>query len=191
MAACGKHFPGHGAVRADSHLAVPVDRRSRKAILADDALPYRWLSSALPAVMPAHVVYPRVDSRPAGYSRIWLQDILREQLGFTGAVFSDDLSMEGGRFLEGRMLSPSQAAVVALSAGCDLVLLCNQSLVDGGAALDALLGGLQQAQADGAWTADALGESRRLAMLPSNQPLPWDELMHHAPYLQALERLAS
>ena len=101
MQNCGKHFPGHGFVKADSHVDVPVDRRSLKAILADDAKPYEWLSTCLAAVMPAHVVYPKVDPHPAGFSPRWLKDILRQQLGFTGAVFSDDLSMEGARRIGG------------------------------------------------------------------------------------------
>ena len=191
MANCGKHFPGHGAVAADSHVAIPVDKRSRKAILADDARPYDWLSTSLQAVMPAHVIYPRVDALPAGYSSIWLQDVLRGQLGFNGAIFSDDLSMEGGRYLNGRLVSPTEAAVAALGAGCDLVLLCNQSQVYQGAALDELLDGLSQAQAQGRWAPDPLGEARREALRPASAPLPWDELMHHAPYLRALERLAA
>ncbi|MBL8301379.1 MAG: beta-N-acetylhexosaminidase, partial [Ideonella sp.] len=94
MANCGKHFPGHGHVAADSHVAVPVDKRSLKAVLADDAKPYEWLGTSLASVMPAHVIYPKVDHRPAGFSARWLKDILRQQLGFLGAVFSDDLSME-------------------------------------------------------------------------------------------------
>ena len=97
MANCGKHFPGHGFVAADSHTDMPVDRRSLKAILAADAAPYGWLGTALASVMPAHVVYPRVDARPAGFSSRWLQDILRARLGFGGAIFSDDLSMAGAR----------------------------------------------------------------------------------------------
>ncbi|MGL4436600.1 MAG: beta-N-acetylhexosaminidase, partial [Giesbergeria sp.] len=101
MAHCGKHFPGHGFVRADSHTDIPVDRRSLKAIVQDDAAPYAWLRSTLTAVMPAHVVYPKVDGRPAGFSRKWLQDILRTRLGFEGAIVSDDLSMEGARRIEG------------------------------------------------------------------------------------------
>ena len=117
MASCGKHFPGHGFVKADSHLAVPVDQRGLKTILADDAAPYRWLNGTLASVMPAHVIYPKVDSRPAGFSRIWLQDILRGQLGFDGLVFSDDLSMAGARVLEGRALSYNEAALAALTAG--------------------------------------------------------------------------
>ena len=189
MANCGKHFPGHGHVQADSHVAVPVDKRSRRAILADDAQPYEWLSTTLASVMPAHVVYPKVDALPAGFSSVWLKDILRGELGYNGAIFSDDLSMEGARFIQGRSVSATEAAVAALNAGCDMVLLCNQSTVDGGAPVDALLGGLGEAQASGLWQADALGEARRLALLPQSQPLPWDELMHHAAYLHALERL--
>jgi len=191
MGNCGKHFPGHGHVKADSHLAVPVDKRGRKALLRDDAMPYDWLASTLTSVMPAHVIYPKVDALPAGYSPVWLQDILRGQLGFQGAIFSDDLSMEGGRYLEGELVSPTQAAVVALNAGCDLVLLCNQSLVEAGGPVDALLDGLAQAGEQGHWQPDPESERRRLALLPQTEPLPWDELMHHLPYLQALERLAA
>jgi beta-N-acetylhexosaminidase len=191
MGNCGKHFPGHGYVQADSHVAVPVDPRGLKAILADDALPYAWLSSSLTAVMPAHVVYRRVDARPACFSERWLQDVLRAQLGFTGAVFSDDLSMEGARHLGdgGTALGYADAAALALGAGCDLVLLCNQSVVDGGAALDALLDGLAQAADEGRWQPDADGERRRQALLPQTAPLAWDELMHDAAYRHALERM--
>ncbi len=184
MANCGKHFPGHGFVKADSHVAVPVDRRSLKAILADDAKPYGWLSTSLTSVMPAHVIYPKVDAAPAGFSRRWLQDILRGQLGFTGAIFSDDLSMEGASVAG----SHTEGAIAALNAGCDMVLLCNQSL-DGGAPVDALLNGLDKALAEGRWVASADSEARRLDLLPQSAPLTWDELMHHAPYLQALARL--
>ncbi|MBK1688206.1 beta-N-acetylhexosaminidase [Rubrivivax gelatinosus] len=185
MASCGKHFPGHGFVEADSHLALPVDRRSLKAILADDAKPYEWLAGTLDAVMPAHVVYPKVDALPAGFSRRWLQDILRERLGFDGAVFSDDLSMEGAKGVG----STLDAALLALAAGCDLVLLCNQSTVDGGAPVNALLDGLEQAAADGRWTPDEASEARRRALLPQTEPLAWDDLMHAPAYQRALERL--
>ena len=188
MAHCGKHFPGHGFVAADSHVDIPVDRRSLKAILADDAKPYEWLSTTLASVMPAHVVYPKVDARPAGFSARWLQEILRGRLGFTGAIFSDDLSMAGARLIDGREVAYAEAAVVALNAGCDLVLLCNQS-VDGGQAVDALLDGLAEAAARGGWTADEASEQRRLALLPQTEPLAWDELMHDAVYGRALERL--
>ena len=185
MASCGKHFPGHGFVEADSHLALPVDRRSLKAILADDAKPYEWLAGSLQAVMPAHVVYPKVDALPAGFSRRWLQEILREQLGFDGAVFSDDLSMEGAKGVGGTV----EAAVLALDAGCDLVLLCNQSTVDGGAPVDALLDGLERAAAAGLWAPSADAERRRQALLPQQPPLGWDELMHAPAYRRALEQL--
>jgi len=185
MASCGKHFPGHGFVKADSHLALPVDRRSLKAILGDDAQPYDWLAGSLQAVMPAHVVYPKVDALPAGFSRRWLQEILRERLGFDGAVFSDDLSMEGAKGVG----STLDAALLALGAGCDLVLLCNQSTVAGGAPVDALLEGLEKAAADGRWTPDETSEARRTALLPQTEPLAWDELMRAPAYQRALERL--
>lgn len=188
MANCGKHFPGHGHVRADSHHEIPVDRRGLKALLADDAAPYGWLSCSLSSVMPAHVVYEKVDPRPAGFSARWLQQILRAQLGFDGAVFSDDLSMAGARQLDGRDLSYTEAAVIALQAGCDMVLLCNQSL-DEGAAVDQLLHELASAQASGQWRASAASEARRLALLPASAPLPWDELMRSSAYRQALDRL--
>ena len=164
MANCGKHFPGHGFVAADSHHEVPVDRRGLKAILADDAAPYGWLSTSLASVMPAHVVYPRVDRRPAGFSSRWLQDVLRGRLGFQGAVFSDDLSMAGARQVDGQELGYAAAASLALGAGCDLVLLCNQSASDGGRALDELLDGLADLQAQGAWQPNTHSESRRASI---------------------------
>ncbi len=188
MANCGKHFPGHGFVKADSHTEVPVDRRSLKAILADDAQPYAWLSTSLSSVMPAHVIYPKVDSRPAGFSARWLQEILRGRLGFGGAIFSDDLSMEGARHLDGQTLAYADAAALALQAGCDLVLLCNQS-VDGGRAVDDLLDGLSARAASGQWTPDPDSDARRLALLPQLAPMSWDELMHLPAYRHALERL--
>ncbi|MBA3591225.1 beta-N-acetylhexosaminidase [Methylibium sp.] len=184
MASCGKHFPGHGFVAADSHTAVPVDRRSLKAILEDDARPYEWLGTSLASVMPAHVIYPKVDAQPAGFSARWLKDILRQRLRFDGAVFSDDLSMQGATVAG----TPVEAAVAALNAGCDLVMLCNQS-VDGGAPLDALIDGLETALAKRRWQASATSEARRQRLLPQTEPLPWDELMHHAAYLHALDRL--
>ena len=188
MANCGKHFPGHGFGAADSHTEVPVDGRSLKAILTDDAAPYPWLSTTLTSVMPAHVVYPKVDTRPAGFSRRWLQEILRERLGFGGAIFSDDLSMEGARHIDGQALSYCDAALLALQAGCDMVLLCNQSLGDG-KAVDALIDGLARARDEGRWLPEEASEARRLALLPQMPPLPWDALMLHPAYVHALERL--
>ncbi len=125
---------GHGFVEADSHLAMPVDPRPLAEILGADAQPYSWLGLSLSAIMPAHVVYPQVDDKPAGFSRIWLQNILRDQLGFNGLIFSDDLSMEGARMAGGVV----QSAEAALHAGCDMVLVCNQP-----ASADELLAGLK------------------------------------------------
>ena len=189
MANCGKHFPGHGFVRADSHHAIPVDRRSLKAILADDAAPYRWLSASLAAVMPAHVIYPKVDVLPAGFSSRWLQDVLRHRLGFTGAVFSDDLSMAAARQIEGRQVDFSEAALAALHAGADMVLLCNQSIVDGGAPIDQAIDDLARAVVEGTWSPAPASEERRRALLPVGTAMGWDELMVSARYMQALSLL--
>ncbi|TSE36053.1 beta-N-acetylhexosaminidase [Tepidimonas charontis] len=189
MANCGKHFPGHGWAEADSHVALPVDERPLQTLLADDAAPYGWLSTALAAVMPAHVVYPQVDARPAGFSRRWLKDILRGELGFTGAIISDDLSMEGARWLDGRLVTPTEAALAALAAGCDMVLLCNQSTVEQGAAIDDLIEGLSRAWFEGRWVPDETAEARRRALLPLGPAPSWDALMVDARYQHALQYL--
>jgi beta-N-acetylhexosaminidase len=190
VANCGKHFPGHGFVKADSHTDIPVDDRSLKAILADDAAPYRWLSTVLTSVMPAHVVYTKVDARPAGFSRRWLEEILRGELGFQGAIVSDDLSMEGARLIDGRSVSYAEAAIEALNAGCDLVPLCNQSVQsEGGQAIDELLEGLAHARKTGEWKPSGASEARRLALLPRSPALSWDALMGDPEYIHALDLL--
>jgi beta-N-acetylhexosaminidase len=122
MGNCGKHFPGHGYAKADSHHEIPIDERSKKVILEKDAAPYGWMGETLLSIMPAHVIYPEVDSQPAGFSEVWLKKILRKQLGFDGLIFSDDLTMEAAS-VAGNMQQRAQAA---FKAGCDMVLVCNQ-----------------------------------------------------------------
>jgi len=120
--AVAKHFPGHGYVAADSHTELPVDDRTLAAILAEDGAPFAGLiAEDLDAIMPAHIIYPRVDPRPAGFSPVWIGDVLRARLGFRGLVISDDLDMAGAR-IAGDVVARAEAAV---AAGCDMVLACN------------------------------------------------------------------
>lgn len=119
--AVGKHFPGHGFAALDSHVDVPRDERPVREILAKDVIPYRAaIAAGLAGVMPAHVIYTQADREPAGYSRYWLQQVLRAKLGFEGMIFSDDLSMEGASTAGG----VPERGRAALAAGCDMVLLC-------------------------------------------------------------------
>ena len=124
MHATGKHFPGHGSIKEDSHVSHPVDHRNLNDIMLEDIKPFeRMIHFGLTAIMPAHVVYPKIDDKPAGYSSIWLKNILRNQLGFQGVIFSDDLSMEAA----GVAGDFGQRAKAALAAGCDMVLVCNHT----------------------------------------------------------------
>lgn len=166
MGSCGKHFPGHGWAEADSHTHIPTDTRPLDAIVGDDAAPYGWMGVALSSVMPAHVVYPEVDPLPAGFSRRWIETILRGQLGFAGAVFSDDLSMEGARVCG----DVTQCAQAAISAGCDFVLVCNDS-----AAADQVLGTLQ-------WSPSAAFAQRLARLQPQGAAASIDALQASEAY---------
>lgn len=134
MSSVGKHFPGHGHVAADSHLALPIDERAYAEIEQVDIVPFKHLINAgLGGIMPAHVIYSAVDERPAGFSPFWLQEVLRKRLSFNGVIFSDDLSMAGAHWAGGVV----ERAQAALNAGCDMVLVCNDSK-----SADELLNGL-------------------------------------------------
>ena len=171
MANCGKHFPGHGWAEADSHVAIPVDERSLAEILNDDAKPYEWLDLSLAAVMPAHVIYPQVDQNPAGFSRIWLHSVLRQELGFEGVIFSDDLSMEGASVAG----SVVKGAEMALDAGCDAVLICNRPDL-----ADQLLDSLQVSKTKQTESAVRLNKLMPISPAPS-----WAELQDEAQYRHA------
>ena len=124
MEAIGKHFPGHGSVEGDSHHLMPFDRRNFDDIEAHDLVPFRRvIATHLTGVMMAHVIYDQIDALPAGYSRYWIEKVLRNQLGFDGIIFSDDLSMSGAESVGGY----SKRARAALEAGCDILLVCNNS----------------------------------------------------------------
>ena len=175
MANCGKHFPGHGFATADSHVAMPVDDRPLEAILRDDVAPYDWLGLALASVIPAHVIYSQVDHKPAGFSKVWLEDVLRGKLRFPGAIFSDDLSMEAAR--QGGTLT--EAASAALHAGCDMVLICNQP-EEAEKVLDALR-----------FTPSKESQARLKRMRPRGKALKWSKLVAEPEYLQAQALLRS
>ncbi|MGC2164889.1 MAG: beta-N-acetylhexosaminidase [Gallionella sp.] len=176
MRTVGKHFPGHGYVRADSHLDIPRDDREFVDIDMCDLVPFRQLvKCGLTAIMPAHVIYSRVDSLPAGFSEIWLKQILRNRLGFEGCIFSDDLSMEGAS-VAGGIVSRAKAA---LNAGCDMVLVCNRPDL-----ADELLHELD-------WEMPAASRARLAHMRgkPQTESLP--RLHEQQQFLKALEDVAT
>ncbi len=175
MAAVGKHFPGHGSVKEDSHTSLPVDNRSLETIRLEDMLAFeRMFHYGLPAVMPAHVLYPEVDRYPAGFSRIWLEEILRRQLNFQGAIFSDDLTMAGAA-MGG---NPAERAQLALEAGCDMALVCNDR-----AGAIRILEELRPAHLS--------VTSTRLARLHGRHPVEREALQASEAYKKAVQMLSS
>ncbi len=175
MHTVGKHFPGHGYVEADSHLEIPVDEREYVDIELGDLVPFRrMVDYGMSAVMPAHVIYPKVDNRPAGFSPIWLKQVLRSQLGFEGVIFSDDLSMEGAT-VAGNVL---QRAEAALNAGCDMVLVCNRPDL-----ADELLQGLH-------WEMPAASRARLAQMHGRAHPESLAQLHEQHAFLKALDEVA-
>ncbi|HXF66035.1 MAG TPA: beta-N-acetylhexosaminidase [Burkholderiales bacterium] len=176
MSGVGKHFPGHGYVRADSHAELPVDERDYQDIEVADLVPFRRaIGAGLGSIMPAHVLYPRVDGRPAGFSPVWIKQILRGRLGFDGVVFSDDLGMEAAGAAGGVV----ERARAALAAGCDMVLICNDP-----EGAEELLKGL-----DYAMPAVGLARLARLHARPHFESMA--RLREDARYARALQAIAS
>lgn len=172
MGACGKHFPGHGAVAADSHVAIPVDERAIDELIDEDMAPYRWLGGTLlSAVMPAHVIYPQIDAQPAGFSTRWLQRILRQSLAYNGVIFSDDLCMEGAAVAGGI----TERAQAALAAGCDMVLVCNRPQW-----ADELLKNLS-------YSVPSESQARINTLKPNEFSMTWEQLQQDETYRHAQE----
>lgn len=175
MAAVGKHFPGHGFVVADSHVSIPIDEREFDQIAQNDMQPFRqMIDEGLPAIMPAHVIYPKVDDKPAGFSEKWLQKVLRQRLGFNGVIFSDDLSMEGAT-VGGDVTARSLAA---LNAGCDMILLCNRPDL-----ADELLENLH-------WKMPAQSIIRLARMHGAHHPQSLTQLYQTSGFINAAKRVA-
>ncbi len=175
MLAIGKHFPGHGYIQADSHLQKSIDHRRYRDIEMHDLIPFRkMIDFGLAGIMPAHVIYPEVDAKPAGFSTVWIQKILRAELQFEGCVFSDDLSMRGaGDYLESML----QRAQAALAAGCDMILACNNPT-----GADEILNGLH-------WEVPAISLSRLARMHARNQMGSMTKLRENGAYVQAVREI--
>ena len=176
MVAVGKHFPGHGYIQADSHLEIAVDTREYADIAMKDLVPFQSLiDDGLAGIMPAHVIYEAIDCKPAGFSSLWLQRILRAELQFDGCIFSDDLSMRGaGEYLPSMCLR----AESALNAGCDMILVCNNP--DGA---DDILAGLK-------WEMSALSLARLARMHARNIFGSMTKLRENGDYVQAIREIS-
>ncbi len=174
MNSCGKHFPGHGGVFADSHVDLPVDQRDFEEIAKEDLTPFsRMIHFGLGALMPAHVIYAKADDKPAGFSEFWIQEILRKRMGFRGAVISDDLSMQAASC----MGSFEQRARLALDAGCDLILVCN----DREAAVRVI------AELEGHRTSPV--SQMRLSRMQGRHFLKWSRLAQDSHWKQAVDQV--
>jgi len=176
MNSCGKHFPGHGAVVADSHVDFPVDNRSFDEISKEDLTPFaRMIHFGLGAIMPAHVIYANVNERPAGFSEFWIQEVLRKRLGFRGAVITDDLSMKAASTVG----DFESRARLALEAGCDLALVCNDrdaalAVIDG-------LGGYKNSPVS----------QMRISRMHGRHFLRWSRLIQDSHWKQAVDQVVA
>jgi len=171
MAATGKHFPGHGGVVADSHLEAPMDCRSLSELEQRDIIPFAQLSKELGGIMPAHITFPAVDAYSVGFSKFWLQQILRDQIGFEGVIFSDDLTMKGADVAGGF----EDKAKLALEAGCDMILVCN--CPQGAQQVLALMERLE------------VKGCKKIATMRARQTTSWDKLTGQARYQQTRKTL--
>ncbi|MGB0473261.1 MAG: beta-N-acetylhexosaminidase [Porticoccaceae bacterium] len=171
MAATGKHFPGHGGVVADSHLEAPVDCRTMAELKDRDLQPFVSLCDDLAGIMPAHITFPNIDPSSVGFSKFWLQQILRSEIGFDGVIFSDDLSMKGADVAGGYI----EKSEVALAAGCDMILVCN--CPEG--ALE-VLAHLQQLKVKGC---------EKIATMRASKTVDWQTLTENRRYQQTIKKL--
>jgi len=171
MSATGKHFPGHGGVVADSHLEAPVDYRTMAELEDRDLKPFKSLCDDLAAIMPAHITFPNIDSSSVGFSKYWLQQILRSEIGFDGVIFSDDLTMKGADVAGGYI----EKSEVALAAGCDMILVCNcrEGAVE-------VLAHLEQLEVKGC---------EKIATMRASNTVDWHNLSENRRYQQTIKKL--